>query len=312
MKCLICYEKCETEYHESCIKSFFKTKKVPLIEYTFDELNKLSEDIIKSKIVVPGVQPKLSLHIEDTTPNRLTIIGFKGDFILKPPTTQFKELPENEDVTMHLAKECGLKTVPHILIKIKSGELCYLTKRIDRINNKKIHMEDFAQILEKLTEDKYKGSMEKIGKAILAHSNLKGIDLIEFFEISVFSYLVGNSDMHLKNFSIIENEKGYSLAPAYDLVSVKLAMSNDTEEMALPLNGKKNKLKISDFSTFAKAISIPEKSVENSLNKFKDKKGDLIKIINKSFLCENSKNKYIEIINQRFKIFQEWTYKYFI
>lgn len=303
MKCLICYEDCDSDYHESCLHSFFSSKRVPFIEYTLDELHELSKKVLKSKATIPGVQPKLSLHIDESSSNRLTIIGFKGDYILKPPTKQFRKLPENEDVTMHLAKACKLKTVPHILIKLKSGELCYVTKRIDRLANTKIHMEDFCQILERLTEDKYKGSMEKIGKAILKHSNLKGIDLIEFFERAVFSYLVGNSDMHLKNFSLIGNDEGYSLSPAYDLVSVKLAMPKDSEEMALPLNGKKNNLNISDFITFAQVIGIPYKSVLNSFEKFKGKKQELIEIVQKSFLSESSKKKYTEIIKERYNLF---------
>jgi len=302
MKCLICYNECETDYHEECLKLFFKSKITPIINYNLKDLNKLSQNIIKSRVTIPGVQPKLSLHIEKENSNKLTIIGIKGDYILKPPTESFRELPENEDLTMHLAEICGIKTVPHILIKLKSKEICYLTKRIDRKKNQKIHMEDMCQILEKLTEDKYRGSMERVGKAILKYSNVKGLDLISFFEITLFSYLVGNSDMHLKNFSLIENELGYSLSPAYDLVSVKLAMPKDNEEMALTLNGKKKKLNKSDFLKFAEFISVTQKSAENSIKKFKLKKQELIDFIKKSFLSDSSKKSYLDILNKRFQI----------
>jgi serine/threonine-protein kinase HipA len=300
MRCLFCYQKSENDYHNKCLELFFGSNKSPLINYTLNDLNDLAKKIIKSRIVIPGVQPKLSLHIEKGNTQRLTIVGLEGDFILKPPTNEFPNLPENEDLTMHLAEICGIKVVPHTLVKLKSGEYAYLTRRIDRINGQKIHMEDMCQILGNLTENKYNSSMEKIGKAILKYSKLKGLDLISFFEMTLFSYLVGNSDMHLKNFSLIESDNGFVLSPAYDLVSVKLAMPKDNEELALTLNGKKNNLEKKDFLKFGETINLQEKTILNIFENFKSKLPILTEYINISFLNDDLKKRYIDLLNKRF------------
>ncbi len=146
---------------------------------------------------------------------------------------------------MHLAEIAKIRVVPHSLIRFEDGELCYITRRIDRTNEGgKLAMEDMCQLSEKLTEQKYKGSYEQIAKLVLRYSSAPKLDLVNFWEQVVFSWITGNADMHLKNFSLYSpQQEVYTLTPAYDMLSTALVMPEDTEELALTLNGKKRKLK---------------------------------------------------------------------
>ena len=251
-KCLACYQDLDDNhsgYHHKCSKLFFGNPHPPLLPYALGELEELAEKIVRRSITVPGVQEKLSLYLEDSgdSTGRLTLVGLWGDFILKPPVRKYPEMPEIEDLTMHLASMCGIPTVPHCLIRLQSGELSYITKRIDRCGNRKIsHMEDMCQLTERLTEHKYRSSMENIAKAISKYSSHPMFDIITFFNTALFSFLTGNADMHLKNFSLYyENHALVQLTPAYDLVATRLLISakDDPEESALTLNGKKAKIK---------------------------------------------------------------------
>jgi serine/threonine-protein kinase HipA len=131
-----------------------------------------------------------------------------GNYILKPPSTEYKELPQNEDVTMHLANLVKIKTAQHCLIRLHSGELAYITKRFDRNKKDKIAVEDFCQLTENLTEHKYRGSIEKVAKTTQKFTTNKGLEVLRLFELVLFCYLTGNADMHLKNFALIENAFG--------------------------------------------------------------------------------------------------------
>lgn len=207
-RCLHCWEiwEGENEIHPKCARKFFGAAKPPLLEYGLDDMEALATKVVRTHAAVPGVQPKISLDFEMPTigkEGRLTLVGLWGQYILKPPTKKYPSMPEVEDATMHLAEAAGIRTVPHSMVRLKSGELAYITKRIDRIGGgEKIAMEDMCQITERLTEDKYKGSLEQVGRTIRHHSTQPGLDTINFFELILFCYLTGNSDMHLKNFSL--------------------------------------------------------------------------------------------------------------
>ncbi|MCW3789779.1 HipA domain-containing protein, partial [Plebeiibacterium sediminum] len=207
-KCLYCYHPLgegDKDFHSKCSKKIFGTTEAPVLDYSLDQMHELAKKVVQSHVTVPGVQAKLSFHFEPQRgqENRLTLVGVWGNYILKPPTLQFDHLPENEDLTMHLAKLFKINVVPHSLIRLKSGELAYITKRIDRIGDRKLAMEDLCQLSERLTEDKYKGSMEQVGKVIMQYSSNPLFDAQVFFEVALFSFLTGNADMHLKNFSMI-------------------------------------------------------------------------------------------------------------
>lgn len=306
-KCLFCYQALENDqhdYHPACTKKLFGTTKAPVIDFDLKQLEELAKQIVIQSKAITGVQPKLSLNIEKhkNKPSRLTIVGFHGDFILKPPTSQFKELPENEDVTMHLAELVKMKTANHGLIRLKSGELAYITKRFDRNKGDKIAVEDFCQLSENLTEHKYRGSIEKIGKLVYTYTKNQGFEAQRLFELVLFCYLTGNTDMHLKNFSLIENAFGeFELSPAYDLLNTAIVMPEDKEESALTINGKKSKLNRNDFQVLANTLKINNKSLEAIYKRFEAVLPTWLTWINQSFLTKEFKNEYTDLITHRFK-----------
>lgn len=304
MRCLYCYKESDSTFHTRCSKKFFGLAEPPKIPYTEEDLLGLAEQMIKGKSTITGVQPKLSLHIEkpENLPEKLTIVGLWGQFILKPQSPTWKELPQIEDVTMHLAKISNIRTADHSLVKLASGEFAYLTRRMDRIDGKKMHMEDMCQLLGRLTEDKYKSSHEQVAKEIKRRSVHSGLDLVRFYELTLFSFLTGNADMHLKNFSLIRNEHGdHELAPAYDLVSSALVVEVDDEELALTLCGKKKRLRKSDFHKAMISSGIPEKTAENILNKYAKLQSNWLEMIDHSFLSNEMKVGYKELIVSKHK-----------
>ena len=319
-RCLYCYnelEDNEIDFHSSCSRKIFSSNQPPELPYTEEQMMQLGLEVVKNHIAVPGVQPKISLDLEITKteepkggdkkmdtpankPRRFTIKGLWGEFILKPPAKEYPHLPEVEDATMHLAELAGIATVPHSLIRLQSGNLAYITKRIDRTKKIKIHMEDMCQMTERLTEDKYKGSYEQIAKAIANFSTNPGLDLINFFEQLIFSFLTGNADMHLKNFSLINQPGlGYVLSPAYDMVATSLLVKGDKEELALHLNGKKSRIKRKDFDVLFDSFKIDSKSKENSIKKFQLVLPQWYDWLERSFLPAEMKDRYIKIIKER-------------
>jgi serine/threonine-protein kinase HipA len=240
-KCLYCYQllnEYEQDFHTTCAKKMFRTKQAPIIDFNLKQLEELAKQIVIKSVAVTGVQPKLSLELEKhkNELSRLTIVGLHGNFILKPPSTEYKELPQNEDVTMHMANLVKIKTAQHCLIRLHSGELAYITKRFDRNKKDKIAVEDFCQLTENLTEHKYRSSIEKVAKTTQKFTTNKGLETLRLFELVLFCYLTGNADMHLKNFALLENALGeFELSPAYDLLSTALVIADDKEETALVL-----------------------------------------------------------------------------
>lgn len=303
-RCLYCYQpltRSEHDFHTKCSKKMFGTSEPPLLDFSLEEIDELALTVIQSRITVTGVQPKLSLNLSTSKnePNRFTIVGVLGDYILKPATKEFANLPENESLMMHLAQIAKIETVPFSLIRLKDDSLAYITKRIDRSNNTKIAMEDFCQLTEKLTEQKYRGSHEQIAKTIERYSTNTQFDIITFYEQVVFSFLVGNSDMHLKNFSLIDDpKKGWSLAPAYDLVSTQLVL-NDTEELALTLNGKKSRLKRIDFIQAMQKAHMNERMISNLFTRFEKVVPKWLSFIEISFLPNNQKEQLKQLIHKR-------------
>lgn len=302
-KCLYCYKpllKGEVDYHKSCARKIFESAVVPTLPYTRDNIKDLAREIVTASTTVTGVQAKLSLDIArggKNEPQRFTIVGLWGRFILKPQTDRFANLPENEDLTMHLAQSAGIKTVPHSLIRFADGELCYITRRVDRAKKgDKIAMEDMCQLSERLTEDKYKGSYERIAKLIREYSSAPLLDIINFWEVVVFSWLTGNADMHLKNFSLFKPKDVYMLTPAYDLLSTAIVMPEDDEELALTLNGKKKKIKREDFEKAMRDNGIDEKSISKLFNKFEKVLPKWYSIIEESFLPVEKQKEYRKLI----------------
>lgn len=304
-KCLYCYNKLNTDekdFHSACSKKFFGSNIPPLVDLDMNRIKELAIETLGKSISLPGVQPKLSLDFKRKggKENRLTIVGLWGKYILKPPFENYPEMPALEDLTMHLAQLLDIKTADHCLIRLKSGELAYLSKRFDRLNNEKLHVEDMAQLTGTLTENKYRGSMEMVGKTVLKYSSYPGIDAIRLFELTLFSFITGNSDMHLKNFSLIRNEDDeILLSPAYDLLPTKLLIPTDVEDLALPLNGKKNKLNKKDFDKFSSVLGINEKALRRIYDRFENSSAEMIKFIHKSFLSDEMKERFVSLLESR-------------
>jgi len=310
-KCLYCYKTINSTdlntsagkegYHPKCSKKFYGKPTPPLLDFTEEQILQLAERVIKSQKTVTGVQPKLSLGLsnEIDAPERFTIVGLWGEYILKPQTELYSNLPEIEDLTMHLAEISKIKTVKHSLIKFKSGQLAYITKRVDRNNGKKLHMEDMCQLTERLTEHKYKGSHEQVSKAIKKYTANPGLDVTDYYELVLFCFLTGNNDMHLKNFSLLKRNLKYDLCPAYDLVASELVIEGDDEDLALNLNGKKKKIKRKDFEIAMAGAGLNQKVIENIFNKYNKLLPKWNQFIMESFLPEKMKGEYISLIKRK-------------
>lgn len=303
-KCLYCYRELdsgELDFHKECVKKFFGTSEAPAFDYSRDEMDELAGKIIQSQTTLTGVQPKLSLHLDKhRNSQKLTIVGLWGDFIFKPQTERFRLLPENEDLTMHLAGLAKIKIVPHSLIRMKDGSLGYITRRIDRTKDgNKIAMEDMCQLTERQTEHKYKSSYEQIAKALRKYSTNPQMDVTDFLEVVYFSWLTGNNDMHLKNFSLYQPSGDVRLTPAYDLLNVAIANPSDDEELALTLNGKKKKLRDSDFEKAFETCGIPAKVFTNLKKKYTRLYPAFCNFIDSSFLDEQTKENFKTLLAKR-------------
>lgn len=302
--CLYCYRPLlngEKDMHPACVKKFFGTTTLPVLNYTTEQLDQLALQIIQDQTSLTGVQPKLSLHLnEHEGSKRLTIVGLWGDYICKPQTSQYEMMPEVEDLTMHLAGVARIDVVPHTLIRMADNTLCYLTRRIDRtLTGQKIAMEDMCQLTERQTEYKYKSSYERIGKAILKYSSLPKMDVTNYFELVFFSWLTGNNDMHLKNFSLFETTSGIRLTPAYDLLNAVIINPKDDEELALTLNGRKKKLQKEDFIKLAATLGIEVVIVERLIKKYSKLLPKFETVIQHSFLNIELKEQYAGLIRER-------------
>ena len=280
--------------HDKCLKNLFGVSYIPNFDVSLPEISLKAQESA-GKLSISGMQPKLSVRLNTKT-HMLEVSPEHGEFILKPQTDTFPHLPENENLCMTIAALLGINVPAHGLITLKDKTNAYIVKRYDRNKKKKIHQENFFQILGK--KDKYKGSYEEIGKKLKEISAVPGLDVQLFYERVMFDFLTGNGDSHLKNFSVIYSETGaIRLAPAYDIVCSKLVIPAE-EDFALTLNGKKNKIDADDFAPFRAYLNIPEKAVKD---KYLDKKSVFIEQITQSELIQKEKESMINIVEERFK-----------
>ena len=308
-RCLYCYQLLadgQLDYHPACSRKLFGRATPPAFPYSEAQMLSLAEEIVRQHMTVTGVQPKLSLSLVTGSatdgPARLTIVGaLGGEYILKPPTARYPHLPEVEDATMHLAELARIATVPHGLLRLQDGALAYVTRRIDRRNGQKLHMEDMCQLTGRLTENKYDGSHEQIAKALRYSAN-PGLDVVNFYELVLFSFLTGNADMHLKNFSLLHTPGlGYGLAPAYDLVATALVNPADKEELALTLNGRKRKMRQEDFRAAGQRAGIGEKVMTGMFTRFVRVRPAWEKLLAESFLPLELKEAYASLLQRKFE-----------
>ena len=311
MNCLCCGKtlpnsQLDTGWHSRCIKRFFGTSALPEIELSEEAFERLATESTGKGYTVPGVQKKLSLHLMFGGKPHLTMLDYPAGFILKPQVQEFAALPESEHLVMLMADASGIKTVPHALVR--TGEtFSYITRRIDRVvvpdePALKLAMEDFCQLDLRLTQDKYRGSYERCAKIIKRYSVQPGLDLSEMFLRLVFSFLVGNSDLHLKNFSLIETGEGsadYVLSPAYDLLPVNIILPEDTEAFALTMNGKKRNLHRNDFLLFSDACGMDRKAAARMLDMLTAMRPRFETMISESLMPASYKESFIKLLSER-------------
>lgn len=301
--CLFCYQPVETgDYHPTCSKKFFDTRQVPILELDKEKLDQLAQITVNERLALTGVQPKISLSLNsENGSKRLTLVGLWGDYILKPQSPNYAFMPEVEDLSMHIAKLFKIETAQHALIRTSTGELAYITKRFDRVKDKKIHVEDLCQLSELLTEQKYKSSYERVGKIIKRYTTNSGLDTIKYFRLVLFSFITGNNDMHLKNFSLMHTDKGILFSPAYDLLNVNLVFPDDKEDLALTLSGRKKKIKQVNFDELAMSLGITAIVRNNIYKDFSKQANKVYDLIDRSFLTDEYKEEYKTIFTKKLK-----------
>ncbi len=307
-KCLYCYKELrpgEVDFHPECARKMFGTSAAPELPYSRDNMSELASKVIKTSTSVTGVQAKLSLEIDrgrKNEPSRFTIVGLWGNYILKAQSPQYRCLPELEDLTMKMAETAKIKTALHSLIRFSDGELGYITQRMDRgKNGRKYSMLDMCQLTNRLTEHKYLGSYEQLAQTVIKYSIAPYLDVQKFWELVLFSWITGNSDMHCKNFSLLDEGEGYQLSPAYDLLAVLLADPNDTDELAMPIftGGKTTGF---DRDTFLQAFiqsGVPSNTAEKRIDRMTGYKDKWFELIDSSFLPEDLKSSYKNLITTR-------------
>ncbi|HLB52323.1 MAG TPA: HipA domain-containing protein [Chlamydiales bacterium] len=303
-RCPITYEACENRYSLNGLQSL-SPKLTELSDFPFGREEQLELAFeCSDKLSFSGVQPKLNAKL-NLKNHRFEIVTKKGSFILKLPHAALQELPQNEDLTMKLAKQVKIKTPLHGMFYAKDNSLIYFVRRFDREGKKKFSVEDFAQLAGLSKESKYDFSMEKLIDILNQFSTFPSKDKELLFRLTLFNFLVGNEDMHLKNFSMIRKEEVTSLAPAYDLINSTIVM-NSKEEIALPLNGKKSNLKKSDFFDYFgnKRLGLSSSLLSAIASEFESAIETWQKLISISFLSQKHKESYLKLLKERFaKIF---------
>ncbi len=253
------------------------------------------------KMSIQGVQPKLSAQLK-VNAGRFAIVTHNGHYILKPQSDIYPELPENEAITMSLAKLVDLEVPVHGLVYSKDNSMTYFIKRFDRAgSNKKLAVEDFAQLSGEDRHTKYNSSMEKVTTIIKSFCTFPKIEYVKLLKLTLFNFLIGNEDMHLKNFSLITKDNKVILSPCYDLLNTTIALKNAKEEIALPLKGKKNNLSQRDFLHYfaAERLELNDKVIADIIQTFQKVIPEWIRLINISFLSAQMRERYLKLLEER-------------
>ena len=306
-RCLLCYDELEADsgdIHARCARRLYGKGPIPQLDVSLDQVQTLAEQAVRARITVPGAQAKLSLGLagggSTRAPRRLTLVDAPAGYILKPPSPDFPFLPELEDLSMHLTRLAGIPCVPHGLVRLASGEFAYLTRRIDRQNGTKLHMEDMGQLGGKPTEAKYRGSHEQVARLLQRFSAQPGLDLIRLYEQVHVAFLLGNSDLHLKNLSLLKDpQRSWLLSPAYDMVATRLVLETDPDELALTLNGKRSRLDHGDFLAAMATSGLEPKAAHNLQRRVAHALPGWHTMIDRSFLPAELRLRFHALITER-------------
>jgi len=301
-RCPITYKLCgKQSYSPEGLKLLSPNlKKLSNLDFTQSEL--LQESAARSvKLSIQGVQPKLSakLNISD---GKFEIVDRFGTYILKPQNPSFPQLPENEDLTMRMAKEVGIEIPTHGMVYSKEGVLIYFIKRFDRYGkSKKYSVEDFSQLAGKTRDTKYDYSMERLIVLIDKFCTFPMLEKVKLLNLTLFNFLIGNEDMHLKNYSIISRNDKIELTPAYDLLNTTIAIKKPIEEIALPLKGKKNNLNKNDLIEYLgkERLGLSGKIIDGISSRIVEALPKWNELIEISFLSADLKEKYFELLEKR-------------
>ena len=253
------------------------------------------------KMSIQGVQPKLSAVIKPKE-GCFEIVDRGGRFILKPNPPPYEEVPANEALSMTLAKHAGVEVPPHGLLPAVDGSWVYVIRRFDRADrDQRLHVEDFAQLSGATRETKYAGSLEQIAKLVETHCSFPAVEKTGLARRLLFCFLIGNEDMHLKNFSLLVEGGKVRLAPAYDLLNSTLVLENASEESALPLRGRKRKLTRGDWIDYfcRERLGLPDAILAGILVDLRDGLPKWTEIIRRSFLSDSRQERYLEILEER-------------
>lgn len=308
-RCPITYEVCgNSRYSLDGLKKLSKSlTDLKPFPYTAEEQRK--EAVARAgKMSIQGLQPKLSAVLNPIT-GLFEVVDLGGRYIIKPQNSLYEELPQNEDLTLRLAETVGIRVPFHGLLYSKDGTFSLFVKRFDRTaRNKKLHVEDFAQLAGRNRETKYRYSMERL-IGILDHCTFPIVERQKIFRLTLFNYLVGNEDMHLKNFSLIRRQDLVEISPAYDLLNSTIAITNPQDEIALPLNGKKSGLTRHDLVEYfgEKRLGLTDKAIGSVLRELENVIPRFVELVRISFLSKSMKEKYLDILNQRRVVLQlDW------
>ncbi len=301
--CPITYQTCDGRYSVKGLKllsrSLTELKELP---FSAQELRREAA-ACSDKISIQGVQPKLSARL-NVKKQQFDLCNRDGRYILKPQIAEYGEVPENEDLTMRLAGLAGIEVPLHGLLYGRNKELTYFIRRFDRVGRKsKIHVEDFAQLAELSRDTKYRSSMEKVAALIEKYCTFPVVEKLKLFRLTLFCFLVGNEDMHLKKFSIIYKSDVIALSPAYDLLNTTIVLARPEEELALPLNGKKNRLKQHDLVDYfgRDRLQLTGRVISKVLTELKQLHKPWESLLKISFLSDLMKEKYLSVLDNRFK-----------
>ena len=303
MKCPITYQESNTKYSEEGLKQLSR-RLIELndLRLTAEELRR-DASLRASRMSIQGVQPKLSA-ILSIKKSRFEIVDINGKFILKPQHHIFSQVPENEDLTMKLAKLAGIKVPVHGLIYSRDGSLTYYIKRFDREGrNKKLAVEDFAQLAGLSRETKYNYTIEKLIPLVETYCTFPVLEKAKLFRRILFNFIIGNEDMHLKNYSVITRNSITELAPAYDFLNSTILLKGNIEETALKIKGKNKKLNRQLLINYlgAERMKLPEKIIKTTLLEFSILRISFEKLINNSFLDDDNKVLYLTLFSKRMK-----------
>ena len=300
--CPITYEPCGNKKYSAKGLKLLSPKLGKLNDLPLTQEDQLKEVVARAvKMSIQGVQPKLSVKLR-TKEERFEIVDRGGEYILKPQNNFYPELPENEDLTMRLAKWIGIEIPLHGLVYSIDGKFNYFIKRFDRYGkNKKLSLEDFAQLAGKSRETKYDFSMEKIIPLLDQYCTFPLLEKIKLFRLTLFNYLIGNEDMHLKNYSIINRDNKIELSPAYDLLNTTIASKNVKEEIALPISGKKSNLTYKVLIKYwgKDRLQLNENVISKIIVEIKNAQTKWEELIKISFLSNQMKEKYLNLLNSR-------------